>query len=93
MHGVFLGQAMGNLAATYLKLGRLQEAMSLQQKTLRLLRRSQPRDDEALGETTGSRLFACLFDRVSRQSDKQPSKHVRTDGDVSRVSNVERGGS
>jgi hypothetical protein len=51
---------MGNLAVTYLKMGRLRDALPLQQKTLRLLRRSQPRDDEALGAIAGSRLFVCL---------------------------------
>jgi hypothetical protein len=41
---------MGNLAASYLKLGRYQEAMVLQEKTLKLHRHLKPVDPTVLGE-------------------------------------------
>lgn len=46
---------MGNLAATYLKLGRYNEAVVLQEKTLRSMRHSNVADD-SLGAPTDAAL-------------------------------------
>ena len=45
----FLGKAMGNLAATYSTLGRHQDALVLQEKTLEFERRVLPENHPDLG--------------------------------------------
>ncbi len=45
----FLGQAMGNLAVTYSKLGRHQDALVLEEKTLEFLRRVLPENHPNIG--------------------------------------------
>ena len=45
------GQAMHNLAATYGKLGRHQDALALQEKTLELRRRVLPENHPGIGVT------------------------------------------
>ena len=49
---------MGNLAVTYSKQGRHQDAMALQESVLRLFRRLPPQDDAVLGtRNAGADLF------------------------------------
>jgi len=45
------GQAMSNLANTYSALGRHQDALVLQEKTLEFFRRVQPENHPHIGET------------------------------------------
>ncbi len=44
-----LGQAMGNLAATYSALGRYQDALAMQEKTLEFQRRVLPENHPDIG--------------------------------------------
>ncbi len=46
-----LGQAMSNLANTYSALGRLQDALELQEKTLEFYRRVLPENHPDIGVT------------------------------------------
>ncbi len=45
-----LGDAMGNLALTYSALGRYQEALMMQEKTLEFQRRVLPKNHPKIGE-------------------------------------------
>ncbi len=47
----FLGNTMSNLAATYSGLGRHQDAVVLQEKTLEFHRRVQPENHPVIGVT------------------------------------------
>ncbi len=45
------GKAMSNLAVTYFKLGRLQDALVMQEKTLEFRRRVLPENHPDIGAT------------------------------------------
>ncbi len=49
---IIAGDSMGNLGSTYMALGRHQDALAMNEKTLELMRRVLPPNHSNIGATT-----------------------------------------